>query len=196
MFRKMFLALIVIVLIGGSVFGQDEVKISDITHTTAAQDSVMFVVVWDSSGTLVARMMYWEDLVGALDDNSTLEINTAVDPPVIRVKNGGISAAKLASSAVETAKINNLAVTAAKLASDAVETAKIKDLNVTSAKLAANAVIAGKINTNAVEAGDIADGGVEINEDSKQLAKNVMDAWVAFARTGNPNHEGLPEWQP
>ena len=21
-----------------------------------------------------------------------------------------------------------------------------------------------------------------------------MDAWVAFARTGNPNHEGLPEW--
>jgi len=22
-----------------------------------------------------------------------------------------------------------------------------------------------------------------------------MDAWIAFARTGNPNHEGLPEWQ-
>jgi len=23
-----------------------------------------------------------------------------------------------------------------------------------------------------------------------------MDAWIAFARTGNPNHKGLPEWQP
>ena len=43
---------------------------------------------------------------------------------------------------------------------------------------------------------DIADGGVEINEDSKQLAKNVMDAWAAFARTGNPNHNNLPQWPP
>jgi len=29
-----------------------------------------------------------------------------------------------------------------------------------------------------------------------QLAKNVSKAWVAFARTGNPNHSGLPEWKP
>jgi para-nitrobenzyl esterase len=43
---------------------------------------------------------------------------------------------------------------------------------------------------------DIADGGIEINEESKQLAKNVMDAWVAFARTGNPNHDDLPLWPP
>lgn len=43
---------------------------------------------------------------------------------------------------------------------------------------------------------DIADGGIEINEDSKQLATNVMDAWTAFARTGNPNHDGLPQWPP
>ena len=43
---------------------------------------------------------------------------------------------------------------------------------------------------------DIADGGIEINKNSKELAKNVMDAWVAFARTGNPNHKGLPQWPP
>jgi para-nitrobenzyl esterase len=26
------------------------------------------------------------------------------------------------------------------------------------------------------------------------LSEKVMDAWIAFAHTGNPNHEGLPEW--
>jgi para-nitrobenzyl esterase len=29
-----------------------------------------------------------------------------------------------------------------------------------------------------------------------ELAKNVSEAWVAFARTGNPNHSGLPRWAP
>ena len=28
----------------------------------------------------------------------------------------------------------------------------------------------------------------------KILSEKIMDAWIAFARTGNPNHEGLPEW--
>lgn len=28
----------------------------------------------------------------------------------------------------------------------------------------------------------------------KALAKTVSDTWVAFARTGNPNHSGLPHW--
>lgn len=51
------------------------------------------------------------------------------------VQDGAITAAKLASDAVTTAKILNANVTAAKLASDAVETAKIKDKNVTLAKL-------------------------------------------------------------
>lgn len=46
-----------------------------------------------------------------------------------------VTASKIASDAVETAKIANTAVTAAKLATDAVETAKIKDLAVTNAKL-------------------------------------------------------------
>lgn len=26
------------------------------------------------------------------------------------------------------------------------------------------------------------------------LCEKVMDAWIAFAHTGNPNHDGLPEW--
>ena len=26
------------------------------------------------------------------------------------------------------------------------------------------------------------------------LADKVSQAWINFARTGNPNHEGLPQW--
>ncbi len=33
-------------------------------------------------------------------------------------------------------------------------------------------------------------GGPEV----KALASRVSDAWIAFARTGNPNHKGLPSW--
>ena len=29
---------------------------------------------------------------------------------------------------------------------------------------------------------------------AERLSEKVMDAWIAFARTGNPNHEGIPEW--
>ncbi len=61
-----------------------------------------------------------------------------VDLDQIIPADGVVTAAKLTTDAVETAKIKNLNVTAAKLATDAVETAKIKNLNVTAAKLEAN----------------------------------------------------------
>ena len=64
-----------------------------------------------------------------------------------QLEDGLVTAAKLATDAVETAKvkdinittakITDLNVTAGKLATDAVETAKVKDLNVTAGKLAA-----------------------------------------------------------
>jgi hypothetical protein len=63
-----------------------------------------------------------------------------------KIADGAVTAAKLASDAVETAKIKDANVTAAKLASNAVETAKIKDANVTTAKLADDAVTAAKLN--------------------------------------------------
>lgn len=30
----------------------------------------------------------------------------------------------------------------------------------------------------------------------KVLSEKVMDTWIAFARTGNPNHDGIPDWPP
>ncbi len=30
--------------------------------------------------------------------------------------------------------------------------------------------------------------------DAAKLAAKMSEAWIAFARTGNPNHSGLPEW--
>ncbi|NVM04525.1 MAG: carboxylesterase/lipase family protein, partial [Candidatus Helarchaeota archaeon] len=41
---------------------------------------------------------------------------------------------------------------------------------------------------------DTQKGAIGTGEEEEKLAKNVMDAWVAFTRTGNPNHNGLPEW--
>lgn len=33
-----------------------------------------------------------------------------------------------------------------------------------------------------------------VDEEMRQLALSVHDAWTAFARTGDPAHPGLPEW--
>jgi para-nitrobenzyl esterase len=33
-------------------------------------------------------------------------------------------------------------------------------------------------------------------EDARRLASQMSRALVAFARTGNPNHDGIPQWQP
>jgi len=31
-------------------------------------------------------------------------------------------------------------------------------------------------------------------EEAKKLSEKIMDSWIAFARTGNPSHSGIPEW--
>ena len=45
---------------------------------------------------------------------------------------------------------------------------------------------------------DLAPGVWDSKRDPRcdALADNVSKAWAAFARTGNPNHPGLPKWDP
>ena len=31
-------------------------------------------------------------------------------------------------------------------------------------------------------------------QDAEALSEKIMDAWIAFAHTGNPNHKGIPDW--
>jgi len=35
-----------------------------------------------------------------------------------------------------------------------------------------------------------------IGEEQQAIADMMSEAWLAFARTGNPNHDGLPTWEP
>ncbi len=43
---------------------------------------------------------------------------------------------------------------------------------------------------------DFASGLTGTGPERAALMERMMDAWIAFARTGNPNHKGLPEWKP
>ena len=43
---------------------------------------------------------------------------------------------------------------------------------------------------------DMAQDAIVDSEDSKELSNMMMDTWVNFARTGDPNHKGIPNWKP
>jgi para-nitrobenzyl esterase len=43
---------------------------------------------------------------------------------------------------------------------------------------------------NIARCGNMTGGGPE----AQKLADQVSDAWINFARKGNPNHSGLPNW--
>ena len=43
---------------------------------------------------------------------------------------------------------------------------------------------------------DIAKSELGEGKDRQPLADKMSAAWVAFAKTGNPNHKGIPNWTP
>jgi len=45
-----------------------------------------------------------------------------------------------------------------------------------------------------IDTTDMVNGAIEFNQRTEQISKIIMDTWITFARTGNPNHDGLPEW--
>ncbi len=34
----------------------------------------------------------------------------------------------------------------------------------------------------------------ESNEETEAISAKMMDAWISFARSGNPNHKDIPDW--
>ena len=138
-------------------------------------------------------------LVGAAADETTITLSSNT----LTIKDGGVSAAKLASSAVTSAKIATGAVTNAKLGADSVTGAKIADnainsehytdgsidtvhignAQVTGAKIAALTVATGNIANLAVTSGKLADGAVgtaKLADDAVTTAK-IADAQITTA---------------
>lgn len=106
-----------------------------------------------------------------------------------KIQNLAVTEAKLANGAVATAKIADGAVTADKLASGSIETAKIADLAVTTAKLADGAVTTAKINDGAVTTDKIGSAQVtnaKLAADAVATA-NIVDANVTTAKIADSN---------
>jgi para-nitrobenzyl esterase len=41
---------------------------------------------------------------------------------------------------------------------------------------------------------DVKMGEYENMEETQLLSEKMMKCWIAFAKTGNPNHEGIEKW--
>ena len=105
------------------------------TSPNALVISVDGVVQSPDSYTIASATITFDSVMAA---SSTMDFIYQMGVGILTApSDGSVTAARLATDAVETAKIKDLNVTAGKLATDAVETAKIKDLNVTAGKLAA-----------------------------------------------------------
>ncbi|MEM7445063.1 MAG: hypothetical protein AAF414_17210 [Pseudomonadota bacterium] len=96
------------------------------------------------------------------------------------IKDGAVTAPKIAANAVETAKINASAVTDAKLASNAVTSAKIADGNVTFAKLAGAAVATGtETKTGTASNKLVTPDGLSVAQAPFTLTQAATVAWNA-----------------
>ena len=170
------------------------------TQINAITSPVQGQFVYDS--TLDKLKVYdgtnWT-LVGAAADESTITLSSNT----LTVKDAGIVAAKIATSAVTTAKIAALGVTTAKIAADAItgakiaddaidsehyadgsiDTAHIADAQVTGAKIAATTIATGNIANLAVTSGKLAAGAVgtaKLADDAVSTAK-IADAQITTA---------------
>lgn len=120
-------------------------------------------------------------------DNSTIE--TASDQ--IRVKDAGITTAKLASNAVTTAKITDANVTLAKLATSSVDTNKIVDATIATADLANASVTKVKQAVKTAASSTATVGNVAVSSSSGTNTNltddaNIPNASVTITTNGGP----------
>jgi len=126
--------------------------------------------------------------VAVVDDGSVTAAKLASDAvTTAKILNANVTADKLASDAVTTAKILNANVTADKLASDAVTTAKILNANVTADKLASDAVTTAKILNANVTADKLASDAVTTDKilDKAVTTAKIDDAAVTGTQLAN-----------
>lgn len=145
---------------------QLECRASDLANTITG-------AIWYRTDTQAIKVATGSSILTAsVGDADGASLQRSGD--VWSVKDLGVTAAKLAASAVETAKINDLAVT----------TAKIDALAVTSAKIGANAVMAGKLADGAVDTtARLADGIVT-------QAKRATATGAISSSCGSVNYTG------
>lgn len=119
-------------------------------------------------------------------DGSTLEVSSNS----VRVKDAGITDAKLATDSVTTAKILAANVTNAKMATDSVGTSNIIAANVTSAKMQTNvdlpgtAVKANSVNVVVSNTNASTNLGIIRGEISGAAALTLGEGWSATVSTG------------
>ena len=44
--------------------------------------------------------------------------------------------------------------------------------------------------------GNVDKVGLDWQEEDRQLSRTIVQFWTNFAKSGDPNQPGLPEWQP
>lgn len=106
------------------------------------------------------------DVVGAQADGTTLELSGGT----IRIKDGGVSTAKLASGAVTTAKLAADAVTGAKIGDDQIDSEHYVDGSIDTAHLANDAVTAAKLADTTVTAGSYTAADITIDAQGRITA--------------------------
>ena len=127
----------------------------------ASSYSVKLWTAAPASGTKFATLDSTGQLACVYDvDSSTIEVSSNV----VRVKDAGITTAKLASDSVTTVKILDANVT----------TAKIADLNVTTAKLAAGAVTAAKITAGTITGNELISSINLPGADANVVGKHIV----------------------
>ena len=136
----------------------------------------------ENKNTTRAMNTVWAGPVSGINTVPTFRALVSNDIPVL-------DAGKITTGTFATARIADLAITAAKLATDAVETAKIKNLNVTTGKLADLAVVVGKLADNAVETTKIKDLNITTSKiaDNAVTTAKILDSNITTNKIANAN---------
>ena len=112
-------------------------------------------------------LSYTSGVIAVGVDDSTIEISS----DAIRVKDLGITTAKLAADSVTGAKIGDDEINSEHYADGSIDTAHIGGLQVTTAKIAADAITGAKLADNAVNSEHYTDGSI----DRVHLAADIVN---------------------